>query len=231
MITVFAGYGIIIFVFMFLAYKILSRDKKRLNVIFAAFFFTVSTGLVFNLIYYPLKEEAIVTVLNTLTNSLVMFGLIFLVVFELILLKSEKVITSSKQILILLIYGALLSVLFIFILAIPGWGVTINAITEWRPVWSLPYFLYAIVVTSIVVVFSLYLSSTISKQFEDPQLKKKWKFFQLGLIFLFSFTYGIFISNFLDIKAIRDLMAVLGLLFAILGGYLVYFGVGRQIEK
>jgi len=129
-----------------------------------------------------------------------------------------------------LVDAALVSVLFIFIF-IPGWGVTINDSTEWRPLWSLPYFTYALIVSCIGVVLSLYFSTAISKQFEYPQLKKKWKFFQLGLLFLFAFTYGVFIANYLDIKSIRDLVAVSGIVFAILGGSLLYYGVGRQIEK
>jgi len=87
LVSVFTSFGIMIFAFLFIAYKILSRDTKRLNMIFASFFFTVSIGLISNLIYYPLRDETVVTVLNTVTNAAVIFSLIFLVVFELILLK------------------------------------------------------------------------------------------------------------------------------------------------
>lgn len=229
-IGVFTAFSIIIFAFLFMAYKILHRDKKRLNIIFTGFFFSVSIGLILNLIYYPLRDKTVVTVLNTGTNAFVIFGIIFLVVMELIILKSEKVITPNKQILIILIYGALDSVLFIF-LAIPGWGVTINDSTDWRPLWSLPYFIYAITIFGIAVILMLYYSVLIDKQFKEPQLKRRWKFFQLGLVLLLCFTYGVFISNYLDILIIRNIVSLLGILLAVVGGYLIYYGVGRQLEK
>jgi len=43
--------------------------------------------------------------------------------------------------------------------------------------------------------------------------------------------YAIFISNYLGDPTIRLLIGVVGLILAILGGFLMYFGVGKQIEK
>ncbi len=43
--------------------------------------------------------------------------------------------------------------------------------------------------------------------------------------------YGIFISNFLNDPTFRLIMGAIGLLLAIAGGYLMYNGVGRQLEK
>jgi len=61
-------------------------------------------------------------------------------------------------------------------------------------------------------------------------LRKRWKFFIIGVCALFIFMYGIFISNALDIAILRTAMGALGLILAIIGGYLIYYGVGKSIE-
>jgi hypothetical protein len=42
--------------------------------------------------------------------------------------------------------------------------------------------------------------------------------------------YGIFISNTLNNSTFRIAMGALGLILAIVGGYLIYYGVGKSIE-
>ena len=79
----------------------------------------------------------------------------------------------------------------------------------------------------------LYLSFRIYNKFEDEQLKQKWKYFIFGFCALIVFMYGIFISNFLasyDIN-VRTVMGIIGIISGISGGYLMYIGVGRQLEK
>ncbi|GAH67462.1 unnamed protein product, partial [marine sediment metagenome] len=110
-------------------------------------------------------------------------------------------------------------------------GVTINAGTGWSPVWEVPFFLYVVVIETIGIFPALYLSFQIYKKFEDEILKKKWKFFIFGLCSILIFMYGIFISNTLDIPTFRTIIGVVGLLLALVGAYMMYYGVGRQIEK
>jgi hypothetical protein len=209
----------------------LLRDRKRLNVIFAGLYISPAIGLLINFIYAPMTDEFIVLILNFFTNFGLFYAPIFIVVFDLILLKSEKIISTSKQLMILFIYGiAMFSM--VFLLFIPGFGVTINSGTNWSPVWSLPFFLYVVFVETIgALIPSLYFSFQIYKKFEDEVLKKKWRFFIFGFIALMTFMYAIFISNFLGDPTIRLIIGVMGLILAILGGFLMYFGVGKQIEK
>jgi len=188
-------------------------------------------GLLINFIYAPMTDEFIVLILNFFTNFGIFYAPIFIVVFDLILLKSEKVISTSKQLIILFIYGIAMFGM-VFLLFIPGFGVTINSGTNWSPVWSLPFFLYVVFVETIgALIPSLYFSFQIYKKFEDEVLKKKWRFFIFGFIALMTFMYAIFISNFLGDPTIRLIIGVMGLILAILGGFLMYFGVGKQIEK
>jgi drug/metabolite transporter (DMT)-like permease len=119
-----------------------------------------------------------------------------------------------------------------FVLAGPGWGVELNATTNWSPVWHLPFFLYVFLgVTLFAIAPLLFLSFQVFKKFEDKQLKKKWKFFILGVISLTIFMYTIFFANYLNIAAVRTIIGLIGIILALIGGYLMYIGVGRQLEK
>ena len=229
-ITIYFAQGLVLFSFVYLAYLILKRDRKRLNIIFSGFYISAAIGIIFNWIYGPIADEPVVLILNYITNFGVFYSPIFFVVFDLILLKSEKIITTSKQLLIFIGYGIYMFCMIFFVLAGPGWGVYFNA--DWAPVWELPFFLYLVLGVSIfTIVPLLYLSFQIYNKFEDEQLKKKWKFFIFGICALIGFMYGIFFSNFLDISIVRILMGAIGVILAIIGGYMMYNGVGRQLEK
>jgi len=196
--TVYGAQGILFAFFIFLAYKILKRDRKRLNLIFSMFYLSVAVGLLINFIYAPMEDaalELVVLLMNFLTNFFISFAVIFLVVFELILLKSEKVVTFGKQLLVIVGYGAALFCMIFFLsIFTPGIGVTINQFTDWKPVWEIEFFIYvAIVVTLGSIIPTLYFAFKISKKFEDEVLKKKWKFFIIGVIALFIFMYGIYL--------------------------------------
>lgn len=229
-ITIYVAQGLICGWFAYLAYRVLKRDTKRLNLIFSGFYLSAIVGIIFNFIYGPIANVQVVLILNYLTNFGVFYAPIFFVVFDLILLKSEKVITTTKQLLIFIGYGIYMFCMIFFVLAGTGWGVTLNA--EWSPVWHLPFFLYVILGVSIFTIVPLmYYSFRIYNKFEDEQLKKKWKFFILGVCALIGFMYGIFFSNFLDISGLRIIIGVIGVILAIIGGYLMYNGVGKQLEK
>lgn len=232
-ITVYLVQGLLFAFFLFLAIKILKRDRKRLNVIFSGFYLSAAIGLFVNFIYAPLEDtafETVVLILNFITNFGTFYSPIFLVVFNLILLKSEKVITTTKQVMVLIIYGIAMFCMVFFIF-VPGFGVTLNLSTNWTPVWSMPFFIYVLIIETLAVVPLLYLSIQIYSKFEDINLKKKWRLFIYGLCALIIFMYGIFVSNWLNVPNFRLIMGIIGLILAIASGYLIYSGVGRQIEK
>lgn len=227
-ITIYVAQGFMCLFFLFLAFKILKRDRKRLNVIFSGFYISPAIGFIINFIYAPLTDVSVVLMLNFLTNFFIFYSSIFIVVFNLILLKSEKAITAGKQLIIFIVYGiAMFSMIgFLFF---PGFGVTFNE--NWSPIWSFPFFIYVVVIETIGILPALYLSFQIYKKFEDEILKKKWKFFIFGLCLIFIFMYGIFISNTLNIDIFRTIIGVVGLILALLGAYMMYYGVGRQIQS
>jgi len=232
-LTIYVAQGLVCAFFIFLAYKILKRDRKRLNIIFSGFYLSGAIGLFINFIYAPLVDVNVVKILNFLTNFGIFYSPIFLVVFNLILLKSEKVITTFKQLAILIGFGVFMFCMILFIL-IPDMGVIIDDTTGWSPEWSLPFFLYLLIgETLFATVPILYFSFKVYNKFEDMQLKKKWRSFIFGFCALISFMYAIFISNFLafyDIN-VRLIMMAIGIILGVAGAYLMFNGVGRQLEK
>jgi succinate-acetate transporter protein len=146
------------------------------------------------------------------------------------LLKSEKYINTTKQLLILIGYGIFMFCMIFFVF-VEGSGVTFDPVT-WVPIWKLPIFLYLIIGESIFAVGPVfYLSYRAYHKFEDEQLKKKWKNFIYGFGAYMIFLYTIFISNKLDDPGFRTVAGIIGIICAFVGGYLMYIGVTRQLEK
>lgn len=231
-LTVYVAQGLVCAFFIFLAFKILKRDRKRLNLIFSGFYLSAAFGLIVNFFYAPLDPadyETTILFLNYITNFGIFYSPIFLVVFDLILLKSEKVINPIKQLAILLGYGIAMFCM-IFLVYTENLGVEIDP-DSWSPHWMPAFFLYLLIIESVPTALIFFFSFQIYKKFEDEQLKKKWKFFIFGFAALITFMYGIFVSNFLNEPDFRLIMGAIGLILAIAGGYLMYNGVGRQLEK
>ncbi|MBD3211850.1 MAG: hypothetical protein GF311_04505 [Candidatus Lokiarchaeota archaeon] len=224
--------GLIFAVCIFLGYRTLKRNNKRINQIFSGFYFSVGLGLFLNFIYAPLQIEGLATIvliLNFFTNYFISLGPIFFVVFVLLIYKSGKVIDTKKQLSIIIIYGTLL---FLMLLFLPFEGVSINPETNWKPVYTLGFFIYLMLVLFLgATIPSFYYAIRIYTNFTTKDLKDRWKYFILGITFLFLFMYGTFFANYLNIDLFRTMWSIIGLFLVITGILLIYFGVGRQIEE
>lgn len=226
-IQIFVAQGIVCFIFLFLAYKILKRGKRRLNTILSASFICPSIGCSINFIYILIYVESIVLVLYYMTLYFIILFIIFLLLFLLLLFKSEKVINTRKQTLFFLIFAVLLFCMVF----IPG-GVTINSSTDWKPVWSIYFCLYLmIIITFYGFIPTLMLSMKIYAKLENEHLRKKWRFFIIGMIGMFIFTFGTFISNTLNDQTFRIAWSLISLVLVIISPYLMYYGVGKQISE
>ena len=218
------GMGIIYLIFGLI---ILKRDTKRLNQLFSTFYILSASATIVNVIYVSIYMNPLVKILHFITYYLFCFSMVYLLIFTLIVLKSEKIFTIKKHNLIAAIYGIAL-----LVLAPIGWygGITIDASTEWRPVWSLAFLLYALIIISCVIVPTIYFSIEVYKKFEDEVIKKKWAYYILAIMDYFIILYLTSISNYLNNPSFRLFTSIAGLtLFAT--AYLLYYGVGKQIEK
>ncbi|MBD3255517.1 MAG: hypothetical protein GF383_10510 [Candidatus Lokiarchaeota archaeon] len=219
--------GIICAYFLYLIVKIFKRNKKRLNLILSGFYIFGIMSLTLNFIYAPLTNEFIVRILYFFTIYLLLFSTTFLVLFALVLLKSDVIIDTKKQILIVLAYAVGFLTPFIFY---DQGGVTINASTDWKPVWSWPFFIYVLVLTGgITLAPILFYSTKIYHKLQEEKIKKKWKYYVIGILGIFIFTYGTLLSNTINIQTFRTVWSFIALFLVIVAPYMIYYGVGKQI--
>ncbi len=232
-LQVYLVQGLVFLFFVYLSILILKRDKKRLNKIFSGFYILVLIGLLFNFIYTPLRSDDLVLVieiLNFITNYCLLLGPIFLVIFQLILLKSEKIITEKKQLIIIFSYSIVLLSMIGFMFG-EETGVDITG-PNWVPIYHLPIYIYLVVVHSIgSTIPTIYLSTMIYRKLEDTEIRNKWRLFMVGIHSLNIFMYGTYSSYILEVilPGFRFGWSIVGLILVITGGYMVFYGVGRQL--
>ncbi|MFX0071525.1 MAG: hypothetical protein ACFFAO_10590, partial [Candidatus Hermodarchaeota archaeon] len=102
--------------------------------------------------------------------------------------------------------------------------------TGWNPIWSFYFFIYLIIVASgITIAPGLITSIMIYNRFKDTDLKKRWNYYLLGFCCTCFLMYAIMIANFSDFRPLREIVALFGVIFSILGGLLIYFGIGRML--
>jgi len=223
-IQVFLVQGLTGLFFLFIAYRILKRESKGLNLILSGFYLSVAFGVIINVIYAFIFVESVVHILHFLTYYLLCLSLIFLLIFVLILDKSDKVITPKIQLILIITFGVLLFSLWF----IPD-GIVINASTDWKPEWSWSFLtLSFIICSSIAIVPTTYFSLKLYLKFEYKELKKKWKYFLVGIFAYFFLFYGTTISNTLADPTFRLIWSLTSLP-TLISLYFVYYGVAKQL--
>jgi hypothetical protein len=230
-IQIYFVQGLLCIFFLIFAIQIISRKKQKKNLIFSAFYISEAIGIIINFIYAPLTNETLVTFLNFLTNFFTFYAPIFLLIFILILYKSEKVFDKKKQLMLLISTGVIYFCMF-FIAIIPELGVEITKANNYTPHWGWLFFTYVTVITTgFSVIPTLYYSYKIYNAFEDSSLKKKWRYFLVGNVFLYILLYFIFIRNaFFAGTIFSTILSIIGLGFSVAASLLVYYGVGKQLE-
>ena len=164
-----------------------------------------------------------VLILHFLTYFFLCLSLIFLLLFVIVLTKSEKVMTKKKQIFTLIIFSIVLLVL----LAFPN-GITINETTNWKPEWSWPFLIYSFIICTSVIIPTVFYSIKLYLRFEHQELKKKWKYFLIGMFSYYFLYYGTSISNALANDTFRIIWSIISLP-SLISLYFVYYGVVKQL--
>lgn len=223
---VFITQAFIAVVFIYLSYKVLKRHRTKISIICSMFFIPIACAFIINIIYLFLRIDPIVYILYIIVIYCLLLAQIFLLMFNLNLLKSKFEFTKQKQLIFFLIYAIGCFVL----LLIPG-GITINESTEWRPMWSLFFsIIFAIVSTILFTIPTFVFSIRIYKSFEDDVIKKKWTYYLLGYLGLIFSFYSLIIYNTIEdpfIKLITSLLTII----LVPSGVLMYLGIGRQLTK
>lgn len=223
-IQIFIVQGLIGIIYLYMAYRILKREAKGLNLILSGFYISGGVGVIINIIYAFIFQEIIVTILHFFTYFVLCLSLIFLMVFVLIVAKSEAKINKWVQRILILSFGILL----LGLLFIPN-GITINSSTEWKPVWSIWFFIYSIILCSSFAIFpTIYYSLRLYNKFEHQELKKRWKYFIIGIFAYFFLYYGTSISNTLANPTFRLIWSLISLP-TLISLYFIYYGVVKQV--
>ena len=222
-IQIFLVQGLVGFFFLYLAYRILKRDAKGLSLILSCFYLSTTIGVVINIIYAFIYIEIMVLILHFLTYFFLCLSLIFLLLFVIVLTKSEKVMTKKKQIFTLIIFSIVLLVL----LAFPN-GITINETTNWKPEWSWPFLIYSFIICTSVIIPTVFYSIKLYLRFEHQELKKKWKYFLIGMFSYYFLYYGTSISNALANDTFRIIWSIISLP-SLISLYFIYYGVVKQL--
>jgi hypothetical protein len=223
-IQIFIVQGLIGFVYIFIAIKILRRERKGISFYLSIFYICGGCGVIINIVYALIFQETIVYILHFLTYYILCFSLIFLTISVLLLLKSEKIITFKIRFLIIFIFG--LSIFGLWF--IPN-GITINQSTDWKPVWSWTFFIYSIIIcSSFAIGPTTYFAIKLYNKFEHDELRKKWKFFLIGIFTYFFLYYGTSLSNTLAYQLFRLIWSLVSLP-TLISLYFIYYGVAKQL--
>jgi len=223
-IQVYIVQGIYGLFYIYMALMILKKDRKKLNRLLSGFYLSAGIAVIINIIYVTITVELIVRAFHFTVYFLFCFALCFILLFILTLSKSEDIITVSRQSIIMIIY----CILLLFLLIIPN-GFEISAGTNWVPVWNPLFLLYAsIICICLMIIPSLFYALLLLRKFENEDLKKKWKYFIIGISSYF-FVWAITsISNTLNVASFRSITAILTVL-TIPSIYLIYYGVLKQL--
>ncbi|TFF88017.1 MAG: hypothetical protein EU550_02120 [Promethearchaeota archaeon] len=208
-----------------LALKILKRGTKKINILLSGFFLCCAVATLLNLIYATIINEFIVSILYLLTNSFLAYSLIFILNFTLMLDKSKTLISNKLMFLLFSVYAFAIFLSWF----IPN-GVIINKETDWKPVWSDTYFFYLFFITLFIPITpSIVMSIKIYTRLKDNVIRKRWRFFTVGIIFACLLYQGAMVSHFLNDPIFRSLWAIISFFLVVLSSLFMYYGVGRHL--
>ena len=224
-IQIYVVQGLFALFFLYMAYLVLRRGRKTINLYISSFYLSTTIGGIVNMIYANIFDPTLVYVMHFITYFLFCYALVFLLLFVLILIFPPKKFGFNFQFLILIIFGLLI----LGLLLVPN-GIVIDESTNWKPDWSWLFFLYSVIVCSFIIILpTIYYSIKIYIRFESDYLKKKWKYFLIGITAYFFLYYGTSFSNTLNNDNFRIIWSLISLP-TLISLYLIYYGIGRQLE-
>ncbi|MFX1445628.1 MAG: hypothetical protein ACFFHV_19605 [Promethearchaeota archaeon] len=219
--------------FIFISYNILKRDiRNRLNQVLSLFHICLALGLFITFIYASLSDpslEPLATQLHLVTIYFTTVSTGFLLLFIILLYKSEYRINSLKnQLLFMAIY---------FIISLGFFMIPNGAIvpikpdgTQLYPVWTLSFFLFYFCIITTTLILSLIISKKICDEFKVEILVKKMKLFVFGICCIYYMGFAVGLTNYLNIPLLRNILTLTQAI-PILGVILIYFSIGRTLKQ
>lgn len=205
--------------FFYLAFHLLKRNYNRSTLILSAFYIFPGLAFVLNIIFFPYRTTVAGYVLYIISAFLLLFGQIFIVIFIINLFYTDQNFWLKNQNLIIFSYA----IIILIVLNIPG----LITIIEGTPVYSwvlliISYIIFSLFIVIPTIIFSVKLYNI----FEDETLKRKLKYFFIGIIGMYFAYYGLILYNTWFNPLFRSIWAILVFLTVVPSGILIFYGVG-----
>ncbi|MFW9945493.1 MAG: hypothetical protein ACFFBZ_07535 [Promethearchaeota archaeon] len=216
-------------VFLFLAFRILKRSRSQLSLTLSVFYILIGIAVIINLIFLlvtPTRIDILLYILYFLTSYLILFAFIFIVVFIHNLLKIDSIYSYKKYSMIILLYGI---GCFILLIAVPE-GIRISSETNWVPVYSWTFLLVEYVFyTCFITISTLIYATKLYLKFKDKNLKKKLRFFILGILGMIFILYGIVLFNTWQDVTFKTVWSISSFFIMVPSALFIYYGIGQNL--
>ena len=229
-LIIFIPQLIIAGLFLFLAIKLLRRNRQRPTVTLGMLYIISASGLIFNAIHVVLaafqpENEVLLLVIYFLTFFQWLLPLVFILTFMLSLLRLGDVFTIKKQLIITVIYGFIIVLLFF---TPKPYGITFDDQSRPKFPWEFLILVY-ITLTVFIALPTLWYSRRLIKTFQDKILKRKLITFIIGV-------YGLIVSTYLTILYITwqdslfsSIWSIVTTFIIIPSALFIYYGIGREL--
>jgi len=214
--------------FLFLAIKVLRRNRQRPTVTLCLLYIISAAGLIFNAMHVVLaafqpENEVLLLVIYFLTFFPMLFSPVFILTFMLCLLKLGDIFTIKKQLLITLIYGLIICIIFFA----PN-GITFSE--QSRPIFSWGFLtLVYVALTAFILSPTIWYSSRLTKTFQDKILKKKLVTFLTGVYGMLISIYGTILYITWQNSFFSSLWSIITTFIIIPSALFIYYGIGRDL--
>jgi len=225
---VYIVYGGIITLFSINGTKLLIRDKSsRLAQIIATFFYTSAIGLTGTLIYRTLEfigSTDIYIIGHKFAVFMNCFTLIFLLIFNLIILKGNAIINDKKKGILIAIWAVISSPIFYLPKVYLGYRNDDKSIV---PQYDLPVTIYGLCLMGVWYVLIIIITIQNFKKFTDSASRKKYIMFNIALFMLCLILAGNYIQNYLHQDTFRNIFTYMGVII-FPAGLMLYRAVRKE---
>jgi len=224
MITIIAQQTFILGFFSFLIYKILKSEKSRKTYRLVLFYLLNIRFTTVNLVYAFIKLNPLTFWLHFTSVYLMLLSPVFYYVFNMMILKSEELLDTRLEIIIVVIYSSTLFITM-FISGFLFQGITIDQSTAWRPVWTMNFVIpMYILITIICLIPSLMRSMQILRVIKNEELRKRWKILSLAFFMLIGIGYGVFIYNSWNNTTFKIIWLLFSLIITPSAALMIHYG-------
>lgn len=220
LVILYGLYMIIVVIFLWFAANLYKRGaRSRQKAFIARFFIFVAIGLIINAIYAPMDSELIQSLGNKTVIFLTTIAHANLLFFAISVQKSEIEFTPKK---------AWLYTILVAIVSIGYYLFPITFKSDYSPVWTVEIFVFALILTQSLMISAFVIIIKINRTIENPAIKQRMLNLFIGIIMLEFVMISTLMRN---AQFISGILSILPGLLIIPGGLLIYFGVGKKLDK